>query len=260
MRGMFDARIAGVSFGGTVAALALAAAPGFAAQAHPVKIIGGAAHGTRQAPAVAPLVNRIPQSATVGGYIVSPSEGITTVSSTFKLPKTVTCTDSGSTTLFLGEDVLAGGGGDAAWAQVVLGCGYNGLMTTGAPGGETENANANLGDTIETRIAQTPGGATIATVDDLTNGQAISTQGTIDSSGSQVILGAERSAGGDGSIEKFSKVMFTGVQVGGLDWNQTNPAPNPYALDMTDYGPQIVPSPIPTKPSSTFTLTEKKTS
>jgi hypothetical protein len=81
-------------------------------------------------------VNRIPQSASVGGYIVSPSEGITTVSSTVKLPKTVTCTDSGSTTLFLGEDVLAGGGADAAWAQVVLGCGYNGLMEPDEPGTE----------------------------------------------------------------------------------------------------------------------------
>jgi hypothetical protein len=203
----------------------------------------------------------MPRSSTVGGYIVTPAEGITSASSTFKLPSKATCTDSNGAAVLLGLDVPGSGGGDDAWAQVAIGCGVNGVMTVGSPSGTVANADASLGDRVETRIVETPGGATIATVDDLTKGQVITSNGTINSADSQVILGSEILSTGDGTLEKFSSpVAFSGVEVGGLDWSQTSPAPSPFALVLTGSKPQIVPSKVPAKASSTFTLTENATS
>jgi hypothetical protein len=191
------------------------------------------------------------------------------VSSTFKLPK-ATCPVADTEDLFLGEDLttptggLYQGGSDDAYAQVDIICGdgtpYD--FTQVAVGSNVVDYVAlNPGDTVQTRIVETPGGNTIATLNDLTSGVQQSAEQSTVVADSQVILGAESAYGQDGTntIAKFSKVTFTNAQVGGLDWNQISPAPSPYALnqDGTSKSTQLVPSAIPAKPSTTFSLTEK---
>jgi Peptidase A4 family len=261
---------AGATCATLIAGLGLAATPALAAtRARAASPDHSGIQVVHHPSSARPLASGTPQSPYLGGFVVAPSEGITTVSSTFKLPK-ATCPVPDTEDLFLGEDLttptggLYQGGSDDAYAQVDIICGdgtpYD--FTQVAVGSNVVDYVAlNPGDTVQTRIVETPGGNTIATLNDLTSGVQQSAEQSTVVADSHVILGAESAYGQDGTntIAKFSKVTFTNAQVGGLDWNQTSPEPSPYALnqDGTSKSTQLVPSAIPAKPSTTFSLTEK---
>jgi hypothetical protein len=210
----------------------------------------------------------------LGGYVIAPGEGLASDSSTFRLPTHARC--SGYNDLYIGEllnnaagDMFQPGGENQAAAVVVMACepgeglGYS-LTAYTIGGGLNYLFTASAGDTIETRVALTQSGQTVAEVIDDTNGkEAISSGPSHSGAHAQFYEGVvpdpewEAQSCDTGpcayDIPQFGSIRFTRSQVNGLPLSQVDPTAE--ALDQD--GPvQLVPSVASSHPGS-FTLNEK---
>jgi hypothetical protein len=236
---------------------------------------GPAGHQGR-APAAAPRSNLAPSAADTStlpsspyfaGFAVVPSQGVSSASAWFRLPKHAACvspndyedlefgvllTQASSPDYYPGyiENVSAD---VEASCSAGAGLTYQSAVNDG-PGLPT-GALLSPGDVVQTTVEQTASGETVATVNDLTSG-ASTTQETTTSPTpeTEVVIGAETGPSSDFNIPTFKQVYFTHAQVGGLELNQVGAT----ATELDQDGPvQLVPGGEPRTPSGRFTLTEK---
>jgi len=263
----------GAGCAGVLAGLALAATPALADSAAPA---GYLPSGPLGAMGVLPatLAPDAVESHYFGGYDITPSEGISSGGSTFRLPK-FTCPDSGVIELdgfgewidnATGNFYVDGGDTDALAVgslQCIDGVGAYEINAGTTNGGEEDDpTDVNAGDIIQTRVEELPSGDVIAMVTDLTSGQQVSSEGASLGDEAQITEGLIPDASaeqlqGDYGIPKFKSVKFSRSQVGGLPLAEVDPT----ATELDQDGPvQIVPSAIPNKHTGAFTLTEKSDS
>lgn len=240
---------------GVLAGLALAASPALARSASK------------------PLASTTTQSAYFGGYdIRAPSEGLTSNSSTFKLPK-ITCPNASnsSESLYLGEFVnnatggfFQPGGGTDAIAIADLECNAGDpsyvIVAQTFSNGSYNDVTASQGDLIETRVEETSAGQAVATVNDITSGQSVTAQGASNGDDAQVLYeGAspdtdQEQNNGNDDIPKFTSVAFTDSQVNGLSLAESDPTRTQLEQDKSL---QISPGALTSGHATGFTLTEK---
>jgi hypothetical protein len=263
----------GAGCAGVLAGLALAATPALADSAAPAGYQPSGPLGAMGVLPAAPAPNAV-ESQYFGGFDITPSEGISSAGSTFKLPK-FTCPDSGVVQLdgfgewidnSTGNFYVEGGDTDALAVgslECTDGVGAYEINAGTTNGGEEDDVtDVNAGDVIQTRVEELPSGDVVATVADLTSGQQVSSEGASLGDEAQITEGLIPDAfaeqfQSDYGIPKFKTVKFSRSQVGGLPLAEVDPTPT----ELDQDGPvQIVPSAIPTKHPGAFTLTEKSDS
>jgi len=248
---------------GVLAGFALAAAP--ASQSHraggPLSMPTGAAMATTTGT----------QSEYLGGYEVVQPEGISSAGSTFRLPK-FSCPVTGVIQHagfgeFLNNaagDLYQDGGGTDAYAVGSITCSFGEpeytINADTAGGTEADqDMDINQGDLIQTRVEELPSGNAVATVNDLTSGQQVSSQGPSNGDDVQMYEGIipdvyDEVFDNSLTIPKFKTVELSRSQVGGLHLSQVDPI----ATVLDQDGPVMVtPSAIAAHHPGAFTLTEK---
>ena len=263
----------GAGCAGVLAGLALAATPALARadSSGPLSGQGGGPLTAAAHPAVS--LDPAAPSAFLGGYDITPPEGISSNGATFRLPA-VTCPDTSVFQLdVLGEainnaagDLYQTGGDTDALSGGLLFCrygtpGYGIDALTGTGGEVSDLSGVSAGDVIQTRVEELASGDALATTTDRTTGQSVTSEGTSLGDEAQIYEGlipdvADESIDDSYSIVKFKNVTFSRSQVGSLPLLQLDPA----RVTLAQNGPAMAtPSAIHVKTPGRFTLTEKST-
>lgn len=207
----------------------------------------------------------------LGGYVGQPTEGFSSITTTFKIPSTIACSNSSDyEEILLGTWLTPNGtvgwesGYDAAAAAVAR-CQGNGVIQvyayTDVGGAANYGAAVNPGDTVVARIAVTNNAQTVATVNDLTNRASESTQFNSTPVDTEYQIGVEP----DPDIESGTAIPYLpNVTFGQADINgaylSTDRSLTRYKLKQGSTV-QITPSSLsPLTLKNSFTDTENSTS
>jgi hypothetical protein len=255
----------GAGCAGVLAGLALAATPALAQ----ARAGGGSSSASHPAASINPAV----MSQFLGGYDVTPAEGISSGGATFKVPA-ITCPNTGVFQLdLLGVavnnatgDLYQTGGDTDALSGAMLFCRYGtptyGIDALTADGAENNDlTGVSPGDTIQTRVEELASGDAVATTIDKTTGQSVTSEAASLGDETQIYEGfipdvSDETIDSSLSIVKFKPVTFSRSQVGSLSLLQLQPT----RVTLAQSGPAMVTaSAIKPKTPGRFTLTEKST-